>query len=130
MKKLLLVALLLGSYNSFANEILADNYTVSYDCGFISGFGLMGAEPEYEGVDKVFAPKTTVTIGKEVLANPSYIIQMSHKNEHSQTCTVAGAGEYDEFHWYISKNKCSKIVKYSLDKKQITECGVTVELSK
>ena len=122
--------ILIGSTNTFASQTFDGNYTVSYDCGFISGFGLMGAEPEYEGVDKIFAPKVTVTVGKTKLENPSYTIQMSHRNEHNQTCTVAGAGEDDEFHWYVSKNDCKKIVAQPLSMDSFSECGVSIELKK
>lgn len=130
MKKLLLLLLmlLLASNNSFAEQAVNGNYTVSYDCGFTSGFGLM--EAEYEGVDKIFAPKTTVTIGNIKLVNPSYTIQLSNKDKNNQICTVAGAGEQNEFYWYISKNKCTKIVKQSLSNSQFTECGVEITLKK
>lgn len=88
----------------------------------------MGTEPE--GFDKVFASTTTVTLGENKLVNPSYLIKMSHKDENNQTCTVAGAGEQNEFHWYVSKNGCTALVKQPLSKNQFTECDVQITLKK
>ena len=130
MKAILLAILSIGSTSSFASQTFDGNYTVFYDCGFLSGHGLMGPAPEYEGLDKIFAPKVSVTVGNAILDNPSYTIKMSHRNANSQTCTIAGAGEESEFHWYISKNECTEIITQPLTKVSFNGCGVEVNIKK
>ncbi|EGQ7858298.1 hypothetical protein CGG80_23710 [Vibrio parahaemolyticus] len=129
MKKSIIALLLITPTYALASDTIDSNYKVAYDCGFVSGFELMGARPELDDIDKIFFPDTTVTIGKTQLTNPTYDIQISHTNEKSEVCTVAGAGEATGFHWYLRKGDCTKIVKHPLNTDKITQCGISVQVS-